>query len=382
MRQKIAESRERRAESQGQRARFSPLPSTLGSQRSFSRGLGIVLGAAALLLMAMLLAVGNGTLEISPLTTLEAVVKGISGQRLEGMATIVWELRLPRVLIAALVGAVLALAGASMQGLFRNPLADPYLLGIASGASLGATIAILGLGGAAFQAAGLLTQSVSSSVPVFAFIGALAAVTLTLALSKFGSSGSGSSGGSPSEGIILAGVVVGGLCVALSTYLILQDPVRMRAAFSWSLGSLSTVGYDTAGLLLLYALPGAILTIVGSRYLDALQLGEDTARTLGLNVGAVRFALIAASSLMVAAAVSFVGIIGFVGLVAPHIARRLGAVTHRWLLPASALIGATVLVLADLAARVLVRPSELPVGILTTLIGGPFFLWLLQRRRV
>ncbi len=341
-----------------------------------------MLGAVGLLLLAMLLSVGNGTLEISPLTTLEAVMKGITGQRLEGMATIVWELRLPRVLIAALVGAVLALAGASMQGLFRNPLADPYLLGIASGASLGATIAILGLGGAAFQAAGLLTQSVSSSVPVFAFIGALGAVTLTLALSKFGSSGSGSSGaGSSSEGIILAGVVVGGLCVALSTYLILQDPVRMRAAFSWSLGSLSTVGYDTAGLLLLYASPGAILTILGSRYLDALQLGEDTARTLGLNVSRVRFGLIAASSLMVAAAVSFVGIIGFVGLVAPHIARRLGALTHRWLLPASALIGASVLVLADLAARVLVRPSELPVGILTTLIGGPFFLWLLQRRR-
>ncbi len=341
-----------------------------------------MLGAAALLIAAMLLAVGNGTLEISPLATLEAVMKGITGQRLEGMATIVWELRLPRVLIAALVGAVLALAGASMQGLFRNPLADPYLLGIASGASLGATVAILGLGGAAFQAAGLLTQSVAGSVPIFAFIGAMAAVTLTLALSKFGSSGSGSGGaGSSSEGIILAGVVVSGLCVALSTYLILQDPVRMRAAFAWSLGSLSTVGYDTAGLLLLYALPGAILTILGSRYLDALQLGEDTARTLGLNVARVRFALIAGSSLMVAATVSFVGIIGFVGLVAPHIARRLGAVTHRWLLPASALIGASVLVLADLAARVLVRPSELPVGILTTLIGGPFFLWLLQRRR-
>ena len=335
-----------------------------------------MLGAAVLLIVAMLLAVGNGTLEISPLTTLEAVMKGISGQRLEGTSAIVWELRLPRVLIAALVGAVLALAGASMQGLFRNPLADPYLLGIASGASLGATVAILGLGGAAFQAAGLLSASVNSSVPIFAFIGALGAVTLTLSLSKFGSSGAGSS-----EGIILAGVVVGGLCVALSTYLILQDPVRMRAAFAWSLGSLSTVGYDTAGLLLLYALPGAILTILGSRYLDALQLGEDTARTLGLNVGAVRLALIAGSSLMVASAVSFVGIIGFVGLVAPHIARRLGAVTHRWLLPASALIGATVLVLADLAARVLLRPSELPVGILTTLIGGPFFLWLLRRRR-
>jgi iron complex transport system permease protein len=332
----------------------------------------VTVGAAVLLIVAVVFAVSNGTLEISPLTTLNALWRGFSGAKLEGLESIVFDLRLPRVLMGVLVGATLALAGAAMQGLFRNPLADPYLLGIASGASLGATIAILGLGGAAFQAAGLLTQNISGSVPVFAFIGALAAVGATLALSRFGARGS--------EGIILAGVVVGSLCVSLSTYLILQDPVRMRAAFSWSLGSLSTVGYDSALALALYALPGAALTLVCARYLDALQLGEDTARTLGLNVSGVRFALIAASSLMVAAAVSYVGIIGFVGLVAPHIARRLGAVTHRWLLPASLLIGSSLLVLADLGARLLVRPAELPVGILTTLIGGPFFLWLLQRR--
>jgi iron complex transport system permease protein len=334
----------------------------------------VIVGAVGVLVVAVLFAVGNGTLEISPATTLSAVVKGLSGSRLEGLESIVFEVRLPRVVMAALVGAVLALAGASMQGLFRNPLADPYLLGIASGASLGATVAILGLGGAAFQAAGLLSQSVNNTVPLFAFVGALGAVLLTLSLSRFGARGG-------TEGVLLAGVVVGGLCVAISTYLILQDPVRMRAAFSWSLGSLGTVGFDTAGLLALYAAPGVIVTLLLSRYLDALQLGDDTARTLGLNVSAVRLALIAASSLVVAAAVSFVGIIGFVGLVAPHVARRLGAVTHRLLLPASALVGASLLVLADLGARVLVRPSELPVGIVTTLVGGPFFLWLLRRAR-
>jgi iron complex transport system permease protein len=325
------------------------------------------------LVLAIVFAVGNGTLEIAPWTVVTALVKGITGTSLTGLEGIVVDLRLPRVLMAALVGASLALAGASMQGLFRNPLADPYLLGIASGANLGATVAILGLGGAAFSAAGLQTQGIAGSVPVFAFVGAIGAVSLTLALARFGRS--------DSEGIVLSGVVVGSLCVALSTYLILQDPVRLRAAFAWSLGNLSTVGYDSSRLLLLYALPGAVLTLLGSRLLDALQLGDDTARTLGVRVGWLRAGLIAASSLMVAAAVSLVGIIGFVGLVAPHIARRLGAVTHRWLLPASALVGASVLVLADLGARVLVRPAELPVGIVTTLVGGPFFLWLLARRR-
>jgi iron complex transport system permease protein len=330
-----------------------------------------VVGSGALLVVAVLFAVGNGTLEISPWTTWNAMVKGIGGTRLEGLESIVFDLRFPRVLMAALVGGVLALAGAAMQGLFRNPLADPYLLGIASGASLGATIGILGLGGAAFQAAGLLSQNVASSVPVFAFLGAFGAVLLTLVLSRFGARGN--------EGVLLAGVVVGSLSVSLSTYLILQDPTRMRAAFSWGLGSLGTVGYDAALKLALYAAPGVVATLLLSRFLDALQLGDDTARTLGLNVSRVRLALIVASSLMVAAAVSFVGIIGFVGLVAPHVARKLGAVTHRWLLPSSLLLGAALLVLADLGARVLVRPSELPVGIVTTLIGGPFFLWLLSR---
>ncbi len=333
-----------------------------------------MLGASLVLLLSVLVSVGNGTLEISPGVTLNAVWHGLSGARLEGLESIVFDLRLPRVLMAGLVGGTLACAGAAMQGLFRNPLADPYLLGIASGASLGATVAILGLGGAAFQAAGLLSQNVSLGVPLFAFAGALGAVLLTLSLSRFGSRGG-------SEGVLLAGVVVGSLCVALSTYLIMQDPVRMRAAFSWSLGSLSTVGYDAALKLSLYAGPGVILTLLLAKYLDALQLGDDTARTLGLNVGLVRLSLIAASSLMVAAAVSFVGIIGFVGLVAPHIARRLGAITHRQLLPASLLIGSSLLVLADLGARVLVRPAELPVGIVTTLLGGPFFLWQLRRAK-
>jgi iron complex transport system permease protein len=336
--------------------------------------LGVVVGAGVVLVAALVFAVGNGTLEVAPWTVVTALVKGVTGARLEGLEGIVVDVRLPRVLMAALVGASLALAGAAMQGLFRNPLADPYLLGVASGASLGATVAILGVGGAAFTAAGLQSQGVPSSVPVFAFLGALGAVTVTLVLSRFGRS-------SGTEGIVLAGVVVGSLCTALGTYLILQDPAKLRAAFTWSLGSLSTVGYDSSLLLFLYALPGALVTVAGSRYLDALQLGDDTARTLGVRVGVVRAGLIAGSSLMVAAAVSVVGIIGFVGLVAPHIARRLGAVTHRWLLPASALVGASVLVLADLGARVLVRPAELPVGVVTTLVGGSFFLWLLARRQ-
>jgi iron complex transport system permease protein len=326
-------------------------------------------------MIAIIIAVGNGTLEISPWMTISAIWRGITGATLDGLEGIVWQLRLPRVVMAVLVGACLAVAGAGLQGLFRNPLADPYLLGIASGSSLGATLAILGVGGlgVTFSAAGFDSTNVSSLVPLAAFVGGALAVLATLVLSGFGRRGS--------ESILLAGVVVGGLCVSLSSYLLLQDATRMRAVLSWTMGNLSFVGYGEVVKLLPYALIGALGLQVLARHLDALQLGDDTARTLGIDLTRAKTLVILCSSLVTAGAVSFVGIIGFVGLIAPHIARRLGAVRHAELLPASALIGATLLVLADLGARVLVRPEQLPVGLITTLIGGPFFLWVMWRKR-
>ncbi len=337
-----------------------------------------MVGASITLVLVILIAVSNGTLEISPTTTFAAVWKGVNGQtaRLEGLESIVWNLRLPRVAMGALVGATLAASGAALQGLFRNPLGDPYLMGIASGAAFGATLAITLTAGLTtdFAQTLFLAGQSSSLIPLFAFVGAVLAVLLTIMLAQ-------SNGRMDGNDLILAGVVVGGLLSAATTYLMLRDADRLRAVISWSLGSLTLSGWHEITHVIPYALVGVASLLLLSRALDALQLGEDTARTLGIQLEWIKFSVIAASSLATAAAVSYVGIIGFVGLLAPHVMRLIAGPIHRVLIPASALAGATLLVLADLGARTLTRPQELPVGVVTTLIGGPFFLWLLRRRR-
>lgn len=334
-----------------------------------------MLGSVVLLVGVVLLAVSNGTLDIALITTVRAVWHGVTGQSLEGLELIVWNIRLPRVVFGALVGASLAACGAAMQGLFRNPLADPYLTGVASGAALGATAAIFAAGtqAAAFAASIVGHGEVSSLVPVFAFLGALGGVMLTVWLA-------GAARQSGTNALILAGVIVGSMLTAITTYIQLHDADRMRAVFSWTLGNLALAGWAEVLAVLPFAITGFVALLALSRALDALQLGEDTAQTLGLKLVWVKLGVVLASSLIAAAAVSFAGIIGFVGLVAPHVMRRLGRPNHRWLIPASALAGASLLVFSDLLARTLTRPAELPVGVVTTLIGGPFFLWLLRRR--
>jgi iron complex transport system permease protein len=185
---------------------------------------------------------------------------------------------------------------------------------------------------------------------------------------------------SSSTSLLLAGVVVGAVLISLTSYLMLRDAERLRAVLSWSLGNLASSSWRNLGRALPYAVGGLALLFATARGLDALQLGDDTARTIGVPVRLLRVGVIAGASLATAAAVAFVGIIGFVGLVAPHVMRRIGAPRHRALLPASAFGGGALLVLADLGARTFVRPAELPVGIVTTLLGGPFFLWLLRRQ--
>jgi len=359
---------------------------TLASTDDFSRVLGrrraraavLLSGSSALLGVLMVVSACSGALPISLQITLEALWGGLSGQsaRFDELHAIVWQLRLPRVLMAAIVGASLGSSGAAMQGLFRNPLADPYLLGVASGASFGATLAMTLAGklAAAFAEAPFASGSFANLVPVFAFAGALSAVLGTLFLSQAGARAKPTS-------VLLAGVVVGSILTALTTYLMLRDADRLRAVFSWTLGNLSLSSWRDVERVLPYASVGFAGMYALARGLDALQLGEDTARTLGVRPRRVRSGVILAASLSTAAAVSFVGVIGFVGLSAPHIMRRLGVLGHRGLLPAAAVGGALLLVLADLGARVLVRPAELPVGIVTTLIGGPFFLWLLRRQQ-
>jgi cobalamin transport system permease protein len=359
---------------------------TVGSVEGFAstapvrrgrRATPILLSSGMLLVTAIVFSAGFGALPVSIGTTLEALWGGIRGQTsgFDAVHAILWNLRLPRVFMGALVGASLASSGAAMQGLFRNPLADPYLLGVASGASFGATLGMTFRGqlGLAFAELPFAPGHGDGLVPLFAFVGAVAAVLATLALTR-------ARGGSKAPSILLAGIVVGSVLTSLTTYLMMRDVDRLRAAFSWGLGNLAASSWESVLRTAPYAAAGMGCLYTLARGLDALQLGEDTARTLGVDTRRVRVGVILAASLSTAAAVSFVGIIGFVGLAAPHIVRRLGAVTHRALLPASALAGGTLLVLSDLGARTLIRPAELPVGIVTTLIGGPFFLWLLRRQ--
>ncbi|MFN3368893.1 MAG: FecCD family ABC transporter permease, partial [Thermus sp.] len=279
----------------------------------------------------------------------------------------------PRVFTAGLAGACLAVAGALFQALFRNPLADPYLMGSAAGAAFAVTLLASLLGGLAPAfAQHAIFPSLPLSATLFGFLGALFATLLTLVLA----------GGAARTGeLVLAGVVVGSVLTGATTYLMLQDADRVRAVFAYTLGNLAFMGWPSVramALFFLLALPPLLLL---GRVLNALQLGEEVARSMGLPLEGLKLLLLLAASLLVAAAVSQAGIIGFVGLITPHLLRRLLGEDYRLLLPASALGGAALLALADLLARTLTRPVELPVGVVTTLLGGPFFLYLMWRRR-
>jgi iron complex transport system permease protein len=319
-----------------------------------------------LLLLALVLGVALGAVALSP----GEVVRALLGWEENPIVT---QLRLPRVLGGMLVGAALGVAGAAFQGLFRNPLADPYLMGSASGAAFAVTLFAALLGGLspAF-AQHAVFQHLPLSATFFGFLGALLATLLTLVLAG---------GVARTHELVLAGVVVGSVLTGATTYLMMQDADRVRAVFAYTLGNLAFLGWPSVralALIFLLALPPLLLL---GRALNALQLGEETARSLGLPLEALKLTLLLSASLLTAGAVAQAGIIGFVGLVAPHALRRLLGEDYRLLLPASALGGAVLLSLADLMARTLTRPAELPVGVVTTLLGGPFFLYLMWRRR-
>ena len=343
------------------------------TQWQFPRTGLILLSNVALLLVSLLVSLSSGYLNLSLETTALAMWHGLSGHALEGNEAIVWNMRLPRALFGALVGASLAVAGTALQGLFRNPLADPYLTGAASGAALGATLAIFATGGAAggFAASFFQAGIGSSLIPIFAFVGAVGAVLLTLLFARL-------SRGGPNS-LILAGVVVGSLLGAVTTFVQLHDADRMKAAFSWALGSLSLAGWSELKAVLTFAVLGFAGVMGLARALDALQLGDDTASSLGLKLPRIKLALVGLAALLTASSVSYAGLIGFVGLVAPHLCRLLIGPSHRLLLPMSALGGATLLVLSDWLSKVVTSPQEQPVGLITTLIGAPFFLWLMAR---
>lgn len=278
---------------------------------------------------------------------------------------IIWDIRLPRVLLAGTVGMALAVAGATYQGLFRNPLADPYLIGVAQGAALGAVIGFLlpvtGLG---------VTYGL---IPALAFAGALASVMMVYSLARVGKM-------LPVSTLILAGVALGALLGAIVAYLTITSGSVMRSIIFWLSGSFALSQWSELQVVLPIVLAGSIFIMAFGRPLNIMQLDEEQAQQLGVNVERLKVVLLIVSTLITAAAVSFVGIIGFVGIIIPHAVRLIWGPDHRFLLPLSMLCGAIFLILGDLLARTLMAPTEIPIGVITAMAGAPFFLYLLRRK--
>jgi iron complex transport system permease protein len=279
---------------------------------------------------------------------------------------IVWEIRLPRVVLAAVVGGALGLSGAAYQGVFRNPLADPYLLGVAAGAGFGATLMI------AYGPAGAAR---SYFLPLAAFAGAVIAVLGAYAV--------GRSVGARRDTatLILAGVTVAAFLTAAQTFVQQQSTQNINEIFAWLLGGLGTSGWREVGLAAPYVAVSAVVLVLHRRVLDVLAVGDDEATTLGLNVARTRLLIIAAATLATAAAVAVSGLVGFVGIVVPHLIRRLVASSYRVIVPLALAVGAAFLVLADVIARTLLAPAELPIGVVTAFVGAPFFAFVLRTTR-
>jgi iron complex transport system permease protein len=284
-------------------------------------------------------------------------------------AAIVWQIRLPRVLLGVLVGSMLAGGGASYQGIFRNPLADPYLLGVAAGGGLGATVVVV-------------TGASQSLLPPAAFAGAAVAVAVTYLLGASAErSGKPAAIGGGTGSILLAGIAVAALLTAFQTYLQQQHTQQLATVYSWILGGLSGATWSDVWLILPYVAVSAIALLAHRRLLDVLRVGETEATSLGVNVARLRLSVVIAATLGVAAAVSVSGLIGFVGIIVPHTVRLTAGPSYRILLPVSMIGGAAFLVLADILARTVQAPNEVPIGVITAIIGAPFFLLVLRSRR-
>ncbi|MDD5127487.1 MAG: iron chelate uptake ABC transporter family permease subunit [Dehalococcoidales bacterium] len=328
-----------------------------------------ILSLLFLLVIVVVLATAIGSVDIPFATTFAILLDGLPFVEVvtptwpDALATIVLDIRLPRIILAGIVGAALAIAGATYQGLFRNPLADPYLIGVAQGAALGAVIGFLLPHGLSF-----------ASVPLLAFLGALFSTVVVYNLARVGKT-------LPMTTLILAGVALGALLGSLVSYLIISSGDKIHGIMFWMMGSLSLSQWAEVGVALPYVLAGTVVILLFARPLNVMQLDEEQAQQLGINVERLKIILLAAATLITAAAVSFVGIIGFVGIITPHAVRMLWGADYRFLLPLSVLTGAIFLILADLAARTVLAPVEIPIGVITALFGAPFFLYLLRRRK-
>jgi iron complex transport system permease protein len=332
------------------------------------------LGAAmAALLGAVFVGVMVGPVPMSPGDVVLELVDGLplidvrSGLS-EQDAAILWQLRMPRVILAALVGASLAMSGAAYQGVFRNPLADPYLLGVAAGAGVGATVALA-----------YLTPGASGPIqplPVAAFLGGLVGVGATYVLGR-----AGTGRRRTTTTLILAGVAVASFLTAVQTYLQQRESDTLRQVYSWILGRLGTAGWDEVLLILPYVAVSMVAVLLHRRLLDVLSVGDEEADSLGIRAARVRLLVVVAATLATAAAVAVGGLIGFVGIIVPHAIRLVVGDSYRIVVPLSILVGGAFLILTDLASRTAMAPAELPIGVITAFLGAPFFLLVLRRSR-
>lgn len=296
------------------------------------------------------------------------LIAKLTGRHLLGspIETIVWDLRLPRILVAALVGASLALAGVAFQGILRNPLADPYIVGTSAGAAVGGVFAIV------FNIRGSLLGI--SAIAVLAFVGALLAMYLVYRISVIG-------GRIPVETFLLAGVVVGSFLWAMVSFLLTLAKQNMQEIVFWLMGSTGSASWSGVTMLFIYFIIGFAGLIYLSHSLNILTLGDESAMHLGVEVEKVKNLIIIFASLVTAASVASAGLIGFVGLMIPHVIRLVAGADHRTLIPTSAIAGAIYLMWVDTAARSILSPREIPVGVLTAIMGAPFFLYLLRKRK-
>jgi iron complex transport system permease protein len=332
------------------------------------RPLSLAIAVAALfgaLVLGVL--IGPVSLELVP------VLKDITGRLpfvdissglTEQQSAILWQLRVPRVALAGLVGATLSVAGAAYQGVFRNPLADPYLLGVAAGAGLGATMAIaLGPTGQTWPV---------DPLPLAAFVGALLGVSMTYVL------GRANTRGRTTATLILAGVATASFLTAIQTYVQQREDDTVRQVYSWILGQLTTASWKEVFLVLPYLIAAAVVILLHRRMLDMLSVGDEEAASLGVNTERVRLLIVVAASLGTAAAVSVSGLIGFVGVIVPHTVRMLFGNSYRSVVPLSIMFGAAFLVVADLVGRTVIAPAEIPIGVITAFLGAPFFMVVLR----
>ncbi|WP_299206506.1 iron ABC transporter permease [uncultured Tateyamaria sp.] len=336
--------------------------------RTLTRPFAIMVGFAVLVL-SISAAIGLGAIPIPMSVVWGVVANKISPDWVpvvwsSGREAIVWDIRFPRALLACCVGAGLAMVGASLQAVTRNPLADPHLLGISAGGAFGAILALLHTG----LFLGLLT------VPLLAFLGALAATLLVLAVSQFASATS-------ADRLILAGVAVSFIIMSLANMLIfLGDPRATHTVVFWMLGGLGLAQWGQLVFPFAILVAGGAYLWLNASNLNAMTIGDETASTLGISVARFRLSVFVVGALITGVMVAFSGIIGFVGLMVPHIVRLIVGGDYARVLPASALLGAVFLIWADVLARTFMAPDEVPIGVITGLIGGVFFVWLLRRR--